>query len=583
MSDADSLTQNQLKKEKELILTRRVCQLKRQFKDVSDFRSEAIAKTLDERFYDANFLGKLMCALDTVLVLPAEGGEGLNAANETVREMFTDVRRIGAESVYGNAMMSSLDGVKDVFVIKTPKQKNPGEHEDELLHELFVGLMGINSMREICPNFAYIFGGFKCLPPAINNDKSVSSFCAAGRPQDYVNYVIYEKIPGKSMADLMKNCTFEEFFSWYIQIVLACYLGTESIDFTHYDLHNENVMLRGWKNAEEFAIPYVMPNGSTCYVRSNKIAMMIDFGMTHIQYNNESFGKFGMENWGTFPDQSRPFYDIYKLLGFCMSDMARQNNEECLNMCVDLQRAFVDIERKVRDEDIIDEVLKEAETFHIFSADRLENEDNLTLLDYLAQVKKFYPELYAQTVSFKAPNVPIITCGDTCPTPVRAEAEIGGTVASRVAKNLKVVKKAPKSKSGITALAQLPGQIKQLRAELSAMHESLYDQLENIHDMSSLAIPKVVDSERFQEILETYAEPNMNFRDQYSVYRNKQSLLQEYYRYTGDKVEASEFDFGVELSDWESNYSRIYHKLSNMIVPSPNQSTQDYILSMMSN
>lgn len=578
-----SLTQEQLAKEKDLILSRKVCHLKRQFKDASDFRPENIAEILEDRFYDADFMGKLMCAMDTVLILPADGGEGLDAANETVKEMFTDVRRIGAESVYGNAIMSSLDGVKDVFIIKTPKKKNPGEKEDELLHELFVGMMGTNSMRRICPNFAYIFGGFKCLPPKINEDRSISSFCAAGRPQDYVNYVIYEKIPGKSLADFMESCNFDEFFSWYVQILLACHLGVLNIDFTHYDLHNENVMLRGWKDLDSFAIPYSMPDGSTLYVKSNKIAMMIDFGMTHIQYEGQNFGKFGMETWGTFHDQSRPYYDMYKLLGFCLTDMEEKRNDDCLSRAVDLQRAFVDVDKQLSDDQIIDGVIGEAQEFHIFSADRLKSEDELTLMNYLAQLKKFYPEEYAQTVFTSIPSdISILTCGDTCPGPARIEAEIGGSVAGQVARNLKAFRKAPKSKAGMAASAQLPDQIHKLRAELSQMHESLYDQLDSIHDMSSLAIPKVVDSERFQEVLETYVEPNMNFRDQYALYNSKLSLLKEYYRCKGDKVEMSEFDLsGPELSSWESNYARIHHKLSNMIVPASNQATQAYIADMM--
>jgi serine/threonine protein kinase len=480
--------------------------------------------------------------------------------------------------------MSSLNGAKDVFVIKTPKKKNKGEKEDELLHELFVGLMGTNSMRSICPNFAYILGGFKCLPPVINPDKSIPQFCEAGRPEDYVNYVIYEKIPGKSMADFMETCKFEEFFSWYIQVVLACFLGDHHIGFTHYDLHNENVMLRGWKDLDSFAIAFPLPNGSTWHVKTNKIAMMIDFGMTHVEYDGKHYGKFGLEEFGVFSDQSRPYYDIYKLLGFCMTDMDAKGNEECLNRCVNLQRCFVDIHSERDDDDIIGEVIEEAKSFHAFSYERLDSEDNLTLLDLLALVKKFYPEEWNQTVSLSPPqDVELIGCGDVCPTPSQVEASIGGSVAREVEKNLKVIKKAPRSKAGIAASSKLPGQIQKLRAELSSLHSSLSDQLDVIYDMSSLAIPKVVDSKQFQEVLETYVEPNINFRDQYVSYSKKLALLQEYYRCSkGDKIEMSEFDLGPELSSWQTNYDKIYRKLNSVIVPAPNQASQNYILDIMS-
>lgn len=582
------LMRKQLDQELELILTRKTCHLRRKFRDAADFRAEVVRHDLTDRFYDANFMATLYCAFDAVLHLPVEGGDGLDASHEVVSELFHDLRRIGAESVNGNAVMSSFKQVQNMFVTKTPK--NPGN--DELLHELFVGFMATNGLRRICPNFAYILGGYKCLPPVINPDKSVAQWCETNaNPNDFVNYVIYEKVEGKALADRLADCTFEEFFSWYIQILIAVQLGCDNVGFTHYDLHDENVLLRPWQNHPKIAIPYKVPSGATWYVTTNLVATMIDFGMAHVEVEGQHFGKYGLENWGVFPDQSRPLYDAYKILGFCLTGMLKFDpntgrligylNEKCFKRSLGLLRTFVDTNNEMSDNELTRMIVQEIETLHVFDVKRLRSEDSYDLWDNLEEIKTRYKREWSATVSTQKPNIPVLGCLHACMTPAGAEAEIAGSSKNETARDVKWVRAAPQSKRGMAAQARLPENITKLRQEMRQEHAQLAAELESVYNLSALGIPTVADSTQLQEIMEAYVEPNVNFRDHYTSYRKKQSLLNDYYHLKGEKPASEEFDLGPELSTWNANYERIYNKLNNLIVAAPNQALQNYMVSLM--
>jgi hypothetical protein len=583
------LMSQQLARERELILTRKTCNLRRKFRDAGDFREEAIKKDLTDRFYDSRFMATLYCAFDSVVHLPVEKGDGLDASHEVVSELFRDLRRIGEESVYGKVILASIPGV----AIKTPT--HPGM--DELLHELFVGLTGTNGLRRLCPNYAYILGGYKCLPPIINADKTVSSWCATNaHPDDYVNYVIYEKIDGKSLADHLATCTFSQFFSWYVQLLLAVQIGCDTVGFTHYDLHDENVLLRPWLQHKRIAIPYEVRSGATWYVKTDLVATMIDFGMSHIEVRGEQFGKYGLEKNGVYATRSRPLYDAFKILGFSISQMYQTRNNECLKKSLGLYRIFEDAGES--DDELLQQILDEDTTFHSFSDVPRPSEDSYDLWDYMEEVKERYGREWSATVTTSPPpNVAILTCLHACLSEQAAEKEIGGvidtstgiptsvnirgTTTSQITSHAKIIKAAPQSKRAALAKAALPRKIHQLRQEMREEHAQLAKQLDAIHDLSSLGIPRVADSAQLQDIMDAYVEPMVNFKDHYTNYRRKQELLNDYYTMQGEKLESAEFDFGPELQEWNGSYEQVYNKLNNLIVAAPNQATQSYMVNLM--
>lgn len=299
---------------------------------------------LENEFYDPEFLRALSCVLRIGLTVDRQ-----LTASKYVKEFFTNQRKIGAESVDGVAMMTGVKGVDNMFIIKAPK--NP--RVDNLIHEYFVAaggafttlegipkkIIGTNWLRKFCPTYAQILGAFRCSPPEIDPlTKTLREWCNTDNPSSFVNYVIYEKISGDDFRKNTRTMTAEHYIVSILQIAYALEIGQIHNGFTHYDLHYENVILRPVNinnRSEEALIPFVVSNTTTVYIQSPTVATIIDFGRSHIQSPppaaeargepTEHFGSFGGESYGAYPDKARPYYDIYKLLGFTLVEMGSSN------------------------------------------------------------------------------------------------------------------------------------------------------------------------------------------------------------------------------------------------------------------
>ena len=570
-------------REMKLISLLAKCNLKGKYKDIQQLRTEVIKQDLDEYFYSADFMAKLFCIFDTILLAPVVDAGGFRDANAHITEIFTDLRRIGAESANGVALMSSLGSSKDLFVIKAPKDLD----HDDLFHELFVGVAATNSLRKLIPNYAYIFGGFRCLPPSIAEDKHVVAWCErAMNPSHYVNYVIYEKVPGKSLEDHCKTCTFEEYFGWFVQIVLALQIGKDKVDFTHYDAHAGNFILRDVEDdlkgpSGNVTIPYEVPGGKTWWVQSKEVAVMIDFGMSHVKVNGEHFGTYGFEGYGIFPDQSRPMYDLYKLIMFSLILML-DSNKAVFEQAVPLVQIIIDPDFQMSLDEIKAQINKEYDNFFAYSEERLPIEDEFTLWDYLDILQERYPDLWAATVSTSPQEgAKPLTCDGMCPTPGQFEHEITLDAPTKVNWSLNEIEKNPESVDAEIAMTKLPAHIRKLREEMTGDFQSLSDQLDILNSQSLQGIPNVMADDQFIDFVTQYVEPNLDFRARYEVYLSKLSLLEEYYRKKRVSDDVAEFQFGLEIDDWKRNFKKVYEKLNRLIVPASDQDMQDSVIGLM--
>ena len=104
-----------------------------------------------------------------------------------------------------------------------------------------------------------------------------------------------------------------EFLQIYLQVLNPLNLAYKKFDFTHYDLHSENVLIQ--ELPYPISIPFYHPDGRTLYLRTNFLARIIDYGTAHVKIEGQHFGVFRAENRGQiFPDRSFPMHDAYKLL-----------------------------------------------------------------------------------------------------------------------------------------------------------------------------------------------------------------------------------------------------------------------------
>lgn len=95
---------------------------------------------------------------------------------------------------------------------------------------------------------------------------------------DTIQPVIYEYIPGVTLLEALKTITVNEFKAIILQILLALYDAYQAFQFTHYDLHLDNIIII---NRTEFNHPVIFRNQLLLY--SNLLPVIIDYGSSHIK------------------------------------------------------------------------------------------------------------------------------------------------------------------------------------------------------------------------------------------------------------------------------------------------------------
>lgn len=401
-----------------------------------------IKEALEYKYYDFEFMRALGCLFKIGLTL----GPNMKASNY-VKQFFTDLKQIGAPSVEGVALLAGQQGLKDMFIIKAPKDPR----YDNLVHEYFIAqggyirsldgetklVIGTNWLRKVCLNYAQIFGAFRCSAPEVDPlSKNVRKWCAETERSGLVNYVIYEKVNGMDFATRCKDITLEDYIVYLIQIAWAIEIGQIYNGFCHYDLHSENIIVRTLGDYK--MVPFVMSNSLTVYIRSNGIPTFIDYGRSHIQTPSPSeenlsgrrgdhFGyhsSFGAD-YGMYPDEARPFYDLYKIIGFTLSDMVRNKNQTANSAAKILD--FFGIDSKFRGEwikrggesnnlySLREELNVEYCAESIFAPGVCANEQDLTMNDFLAYIEVAFPQIWKENVFGYLPKgIPVLKCGTDC-------------------------------------------------------------------------------------------------------------------------------------------------------------------------
>jgi antitoxin component YwqK of YwqJK toxin-antitoxin module len=318
--------------------------------DLKNISKEKLAKLqnlLEDDFYQYNVPEGIMYLTSAILLNKTE------KLSDIVDNWLLNPKFLGiGENAY--AISSNFGDAKNLFAIKTVFDPR----EDDLIHELFVGLFGTNQLRKQVPNFAFLYGGFVCRAPTIGKNNIITEMCGNGK---VVHYVIYENIPGTNLTKGLINFSASDFIAIYLQILLALRAGLE-YDFTHYDLHEANVILRKPFDTK-FAIPY-QNSTDIIYIITDMVATMIDYGYAHIKYQDVDYGKYGLEKFCVFPDKSFPLYDAYKLLLSCAT-IILLHAEKTLNYDVYDQITYI---FEYFTDDLLNTTIVDQEKYFLFSS-----------------------------------------------------------------------------------------------------------------------------------------------------------------------------------------------------------------------
>jgi len=279
-------------------------------------------------FHNLDLLDALFCMYDVTAIFPKYCNENYDVY---IRDLLHRIHFTGL----------SRSDTEDFFVIKVSdlelcrqKSKECGDKED-LLREFIITSNYTNRLRKMIPNFHYNFSGLKVSSPKFRSEhKEEITTCLALCPCDTGNsldYILFEKLNGITLKDALKqsNVTVNDFLSWISQILLALDLAKTCFNFCHNNLIPENIYLRKitkdwiWKQEGEKSYLAYFHKNKIYYVKAKSIAVLVNFDFSRV----EGVEIEGYETKGIFKDESRPFYDIYKLLMWSLRILQQSNRE----------------------------------------------------------------------------------------------------------------------------------------------------------------------------------------------------------------------------------------------------------------
>lgn len=285
---------------------------------INNLKTKQFANILTHEFYNPLVMENAQCLLETIFYTSPWGDTF--TAEERERLHLKNVMLISDNTSSSTAYIAKYNNKQDFKIVI--KQGFNNYNTLALGHEAFIGLYAINKLRTLCPNFMYTYG-LVHENRFINRSDTYTRLLKSERNKtiaylDQENkktyHILLESINNSiSLKKYIDICTDDDFVDIFMQIVYALEIAQHQINFTHYDLHSDNILVK--KLDKNSQIVYHRPNGQKRYVTSNYLAVIIDFGYSHVKINDQDYGITinkvqGVDN--TF----HPLKDIYKLLGY---------------------------------------------------------------------------------------------------------------------------------------------------------------------------------------------------------------------------------------------------------------------------
>lgn len=297
------------------------CQIKEKYIDkISEISTPTVSNILKQKYTSGSDMKAVLCLFDTLfLSLSKTRRQGIYSIGGAIDKWIKKMKKLPVKSVEGFIYNTKFLSEDIEVIIKVPKETRGFQ---SLLREYFLGISIINKLRYRIPTFVYTLGAFICPEP--KSGSNAKPVCKINNQETL--YVLYENIKGNSVKSLLSEnkLTFNDWLKIFFQLLLSLEVAQEHTEFTHFDLHTGNVMVR-----EGFNFNYTVPISDTSYniLSPNLVPTIIDFGMSCAQfkYNKEGkeeqryigsydFAQYGMLN---FMVQG---YDMYKFLIYSCID-----------------------------------------------------------------------------------------------------------------------------------------------------------------------------------------------------------------------------------------------------------------------
>ena len=339
-------------------------------KPVDNFKLSEINKI---SFYDPKILNLKKCMINAWTPFPKD-------QKYRSMKLFWRNQTVLASGSYGVILNPKDRDLSTMFVIK-----NTNTRTEEYInaHEMFIMLI-LNRLRIQIPNFVYGFGYFMCSQSYFIGDDERSLCDVDGDTMS----IVMEKINGETFFNNIKNgLSLKQILNYYLQVLFALEF-TKAVNFSHNDLHTSNVILRPIQNS---TIEYIA-NGIKYYLKTDKIATIIDFGISYLHIGNAKYGPYsGGEGHGVYPDVSNRLMDSYKLFMFILKDLLpMETSIDSSNSSSGISDIDIDLNSDDSEEDIeillnesLDEELIDVELLDEESLDERSLNENKTTMNII--------------------------------------------------------------------------------------------------------------------------------------------------------------------------------------------------------
>lgn len=146
---------------------------------------------------------------------------------------------------------------------------------NEVTHEAFIGFFGVNRLDS--KNFAQVL------------DANINTVCPKVlEAEKLCSYVVYEYISGPTLKKYLKGANSNTVATILMTLFDVLYHAWIAIDFTHYDLHLDNIIIH------------------------QDQPVLIDYGASHIKYKGQDYGR--ILELGGIKNESMWVHDVFKVL-----------------------------------------------------------------------------------------------------------------------------------------------------------------------------------------------------------------------------------------------------------------------------
>ncbi|MFS8159017.1 MAG: hypothetical protein ACMG6E_02170 [Candidatus Roizmanbacteria bacterium] len=514
------------------------CRITKPFPNAATFKEELAQ---DKQNHDGSLMVKLFCLFDTVLTTPID---------PHCNDLRTIFKKLTKQIVAGDS--------KSLLTTPLPFElSNPTNSDDnDLDHEYFVALACTNRLRKIIPNFTYVLGSFKC--HMSTNIKT---------------HVIYEKIEGQDLQSQLATCSFRQFFGWMMQIIIAIQTAYDENEFTHYDLHPGNIKIANSAGKQFEWVLYRLDRRQTVWLRIEQKAMIHNFTRAHILVNDEHFGPIGLEEYGLYHDRGRPWYDLYKLLGFSLDAMLDGNNMTCFVEAVKMFQLIDDPNMTQTEAELIARINSERETYYLLSQTILPAEKDRNLWGYLEGLKELFPREWQFTCTTTQPRLESTSLSALVfeGSPIDLQSALGMVSDSNLAN----------TGAGQVALAWLPDLADQLRSELGQELTFLNAEITKLSNRRGPGYSQSMSTDNFSEFVEQHVEPHLELKERIGNYMTRLALLRSYQKFNGYNNDLVEFELTTNFDIWKRKFRDVYHKLDQTYFNKTNLQMRDTLLKLM--